>query len=137
MAHVRRSGSATATLPERLRSALTARGWVRRPGAARPLRAAGAAGRWVRSGRLIAEAAASFVVSAQALPCGRTAHASRRDRPTIGGRLDWFPRDASPAWQGALHGLDELVAVGIAGAHRDRRRTSAARWYELAIGDRA
>jgi hypothetical protein len=118
-----------ATLPERLRSALTARGWVRRP---EPR---------VRFGQPVLPGIAAigpgsrpdardFVARAEALRAGRVVHLGAIRQSS--GRLEWLPRDASTAWQSALHGLDELVAVGIAGAtapSADERRG----WYELAI----
>jgi hypothetical protein len=125
----RRERRSTATLPERLRSVLTARGWVRRP---EPR---------VRFGQPVLPgvsalaaadrpAAAPFLARAEALRVGRVDHLGASCE--TGGRIDWFPRGASPAWLAALHGLDELVAVGIAAATAsgtDERRV----FYELAI----
>ena len=124
----RRERRATATLPERLRSALTARGWVRRP---EPR---------VRFGQLVLPgvsalgvddrgAAAPFVAGAEELRAGRFTHLGAT--LGLGDRTDWFPRSASPAWQRALHALDELVAVGLVAASArvpDERRA----WYEVA-----
>ena len=124
----RRERRATTTLPERLRSALTARGWVRRPEPrvrfGQPVlpgtSALGAGDRAM---------AAPFIDCAAAVREGRFAHYGAT--LTLGERPDWFPRAASPEWQRALHALDELVAIAVAGATAtapDERR----RWYELA-----
>ena len=124
----RKERRAAVTLPERLRSALTARGWVRRPEPrvrfGHPvlpgIALVGAAER---------PAAARFLARAEALRTGRLTHLGAT--VTFDGRIDWFPRGASLGWQRALHGLDELVALGIAAAtapSADERRG----WYELA-----
>jgi heparinase II/III-like protein len=73
--------------------------------------------------------AAPFIDCAAAVREGRFAHYGAT--LTLGERPDWFPRTASPEWQRALHALDELVAIAVAGATAtapDERR----RWYELA-----
>ena len=126
----RRDRRATGTLPERLRSALTVRGWVRR---AEPR---------VRFGQPMLPGigmlgiadrpeAAGLIARADELRHGRVTHLGAA--LSLGDRGDWFPRGASPEWQRALHALDELVAAGIAAATTpapDERRA----WYELAIG---
>lgn len=125
----RRERRATATLPERLRSALTARGWVRRPEPrvrfGRPvLPGVAALGPGDRS------AAAGFVATARAFRAGQLTHLGATFESE--GRIDWFPRGSSAAWQRALHGLDELAAIGIAAvtaAVPEERRG----WYELAL----
>jgi hypothetical protein len=125
----RRERRPAATLPERLRSVLTARGWVRRPEPrvrfGQPvLPGVGAIDAGLRP------QARDFVARAEALRAGRLVHLGAIRQSS--GRLEWLPRDASPAWQSALHGLDELMAVGIAGAtapSADERRA----WYELAL----
>jgi hypothetical protein len=124
----RRDRRAGTTLPERLRSALTARGWVRRPEPrvrfGQPvLPGTGALGAAQR------EDAAAFMARADALRDGRLVHLGRTIE--FDGRVDWFPREASREWQAALHGLDELVAVAVAAAtapNPEERRG----WYELA-----
>ena len=101
----RRERRGTTTLPERLRSALTARGWVRRP---EPR---------VRFGQPVLPGtsalngsdrtvAAALVDCAMAAREGRFAHHGAT--LTLGDRPDWFPKNASPEWQRALHALDEL-----------------------------
>lgn len=126
----RRERRTTATLPERLRSALTARGWVKRP---EPR---------VRFGQPVLPgvalvgpgerpAALEFLRRAEALRDGRLVHLGAVHQSN--GRLEWFPSGTSVAWQRSLHGLDELVAVGIAGATAptpDERRA----WYDVATG---
>jgi hypothetical protein len=121
----RRGGS---TL-ERLRSALTTRGLVRRP---EPR---------VRFGQPVLpglaalkpgdrDAAASFVAQARALREGEVTHLGRTVK--IGqGKVDWFPRDTSAAWQSALHGLDELLAIAVAAATSESAEERRS-WYELA-----
>ena len=124
----RRQRRVAVTIPARLRSALTVRGWVRRPEPrvrfGQPVMpgvgAIGAGDRFE---------GARFVACAEALREGRFTHLGAT--LYLGERTDWFPRGASPGWQRALHGLDELVAVGIAAATAptpDERRA----WYELA-----
>ena len=124
----RRQRRVSVTFPERLRSALTARGWVRRPEprvrfGQRVLPGIGVIGEAERP------AAAAFLARAQALRSGQLTHLGATI--AFDERIDWFPRGSSVAWQRALHGLDELVAVGIAAAtasSADERRA----WYELA-----
>jgi hypothetical protein len=124
----RRERRATATLPERLRSALTARGWVRRP---EPR---------VRFGQPVLPgiplvgpgdraAALDLVRRAEALRAGRLVHLGAVHQAD--GKLEWFPRGTSAAWQRSLHGLDELVAVGIAGVTAPTPEERRA-WYDLA-----
>ena len=124
----RKERRSAVTLPERLRSALTARGWVRRPEPrvrfGQPvLPGIGLIGAAERP------AATRFLARAEALRAGRLTHLGATI--AFDGRIDWFPRGASAGWQRALHGLDELVAVGVAAAtapSADERRS----WYELA-----
>jgi hypothetical protein len=122
----RRTGT---TLPQRLRSALTARGWVRRPEPrvrfGQPVLPGTSA-----LGPAQREAAAAFVARAQALRDGRVMHLGRMVESE--GRIDWLPRAASREWQSALHALDELVAVGIAAATSSSAEERRG-WYELAI----
>lgn len=126
----RRDRWATATLPERLRSALTARGWVRRPEPrvrfGQPvLPGVSALGVADRAG------AAPFVARAEALRQGGVRHLGATHG--LGDRTDWFPRGVSADWLRALHALDEVVAAGVAAATTpapDERRA----WYELATG---
>ena len=124
----RRQRRVTATLPERLRSALTVRGWVRRPEPrvrfGQPvLPGVGALG---PDDRL---EATRLVACAEALREGRLTHLGAT--LYVGERTDWFPRGASLSWQRAVHGLDELVAVGIAAATASRPEERRS-WYELA-----
>jgi len=125
----RRDRRAGTTLPQRLRSALTARGWVRRPEPrvrfGQPVLPGTSA-----LGPAEREAAAAFVARAQALRDGRVMHLGRMVEND--GRIDWLPRAASRDWQSALHALDELVAVGIAAATSSSAEERRG-WYELAI----
>jgi hypothetical protein len=116
------------SLPGRLRSALSARGWVQRP---EPR---------VRFGQPVfvgvpqlgpahADVAAPMIARARAVRDDKFVHLGRT--VPLGAQHDWFPTGTSVAWQRALHGLDELVAIGVAGA------TAAApderfAWYSLA-----
>jgi hypothetical protein len=123
----RRQRRVAVTLPERLRSALTVRGWVRRPEPrvrfGQPvLPGVGALG---ADDRL---EASPLVGCAEALREGRCTHLGATRY--VGERTDWFPQGASPRWQRALHGLDELVAVGIAAATASDAHERRS-WYEL------
>ena len=105
----RRERRATTTLPERLRSALTARGWVRRPEPRVALRTTGPAGTSALGAgdRAVAARVRRLRGGGRARDASRTYGATL----TLGERPDWFPRAASPEWQRALHALDELVAI--------------------------
>lgn len=126
----RRDKSGATTLPGRLRSALTARGWVRRP---EPR---------VRFGQPVfpgvaslgpaqRDAAAAFVAEAAAVRKGTVTHLGRSVR--FGKQVDWFPRGTSPAWQQALNAHDELLAIAVAGATAADPAERRA-WYDLAKG---
>jgi hypothetical protein len=124
-----RRGERRTTIPERLRSALTARGWVKRPEPrvrfGQPgLPGVGAFGPDDRAGAL------RLVARAERLRRGEVSHLGYTvpfdvDHP------DWFPAGTPPAWQAALHGLDEVLALAIAAstAEAGTRRP----WYELAM----
>jgi hypothetical protein len=125
----RRERRTAATLPQRLRSALTARGWVRRPEPrvrfGQPVLPGTAA-----LGPAQREDAAGFIACAQALRDGSVTHLGRTVESE--GRIDWFPRAASREWQIALHALDEVVAAAIAAATSSSAEERRG-WYELAL----
>jgi heparinase II/III-like protein len=125
----RRGAAKVGGLPARLRSALTARGWVQRP---EPrvrfgptlLPGASAVGPGERP------LAASFVARAAAVREGLVAHLGHAER--FDGRIEWFPPGTSVAWQAALHALDEVLAVSIAAA-TEADPHARRDWYGLAM----
>lgn len=98
-------------LQARLRSALLSRGWSRQPEPrvrfGQPLLAGSAL-----LGPDLREEAAALVATAAAARAGR--HERLGTSVTLGTPRDWHPRSTSVAWRQALHGLDELVALGVA-----------------------
>ena len=109
-------------LPQRLRSAFRGRPWSRGPEPrvrfGQPVLPGLAA-----LGPESAPAASALLARAAAFADGRCTHLGATR--AIDGRVDWSARGASPAWRAALHGLDELFALGVAAtlaADADGRR---------------
>ena len=80
-------------------------------------------------GRQHLAAARPFLERAYAVRGRRFTHLGR----TVGfpGRIDWEPEGRSQAWCEALHGLDGLVAAGLAAALAPRVEVRR-RWYRVA-----
>ena len=100
-----------AGIQARLRSAFLSRGWARQPEPRVRFGQPSLPGAALL-GPELREAAASLVAVAAAVRAGR--HERLGTAVTIGTPRDWHPRGTSVGWRQALHGLDDLVALGVA-----------------------
>lgn len=97
----------------RLRSAFLSRGWTRQPEPRVRF------GQPVLPGLAVLgpehrDAAAALVAQAAAVRAGRQVRLGTA--VAMGPQREWHPRGTSVAWRQALHGLDDLVALGVAAA---------------------
>ncbi len=97
----------------RLRSALLVRGWGKKPEPRVRFGQPFLPG-LAHLGAEHREAAAPLLARAAAVREGRFSHLGHT--VTFEGDIDWAPRGTSDAWRAALQGLDDMVALGVAGA---------------------